>query len=102
MHGSSASTSKTGIAKLALERLGTSVNVIMFTQLGIVAETLATNFTLEFAVINGGVLGRNMFRHFPLANHDSTDLTGDLIVEPFNVSFQGIFVFRQMTTMRTG
>ena len=101
MHGSSASTGKTCITIFALERLGTSVNIVMFTQFGIVTEPFATNFTFELSVIDGCVLGRDMFRHFPFANHDSTNLTGDFVVEPLYVSFQSIFVLGQVSAMGT-
>ena len=56
MHGSCSSAGKTSIAKFALERFFTGVDVVVFRQFGIVTETLATNVTFEFSVIDGSVL----------------------------------------------
>ena len=101
MHGLCASACKTSIAKLALERFGTSVNVFVFAQFGIFSETFATNITLELSVIDRGVFALHVSCHFLSSDHFTTFWTRIFDMNPFNMFFQIVLILERVRTMWT-
>lgn len=102
VHGASAPASKGRIAELALERFFSSMNILVLGQFSVIHEAFAADVTLEFPIENVGVLKVDMVGHLALAHHDPAHFAGDLVVEPFNVSAQGVLVFGVVGAMLTG
>ena len=101
MHSMSSSVGERSVTKFTFEGLFSRMYIIMVAEFSFVTEAFTADVAFEFTIVYGSMFRRQMVRHSAFTNHNTAHVTWNFIMEPFNMSFQGILIFWMMVAVWT-